>query len=99
RADLWSVANLENSIPNNGSCEPAADFYANRLNACKGEQIAFKNFSWKLSGNNPAYTWAFEDGTTSDLNAENPTVTFNSPGWKNVTLSVDDNGTTNTIVK
>lgn len=99
RSDLWSVQNLENSIPNNASCDPAADFHADRLHACEGEQIAFKNFTWKLSGNNPAYTWEFEDGITSDLSAENPTVTFNNPGWKNVTLTVDDNGTTNTVVK
>lgn len=99
RSNLWSQENLDISIPNNGACEPIADFYANRILVCQGEQVDFKNFSWSLSGNNPSYTWIFQDGVTSDLNAENPSVTFTSPGWKDVTLTVEDNGVTNTIVK
>lgn len=99
RSNLWSQANLDVSIPDNGTCEPLADFHANYLNACEGEQVLFKNFSWRLSGTSQNYTWEFEDGTTSNLNAENPSVTFNSPGWKDVSLTVDDNGITNTIVK
>jgi hypothetical protein len=99
RSNLWSAANLDISIPNNGTCDPIADFHANKLYVCEGEQVAFKNFSWRLSGNNTNYTWAFQDGTTSNLNAEDPTVIFNSTGWKDVTLTLEENGLTDTILK
>lgn len=99
RSNLWSEENLEISIPDNGSCEPEADFYADNLTACEGNPVEFKNFSWKISGSNPTYTWSFEDGSTPDVNSPNPTVTFTSPGWKDVTLTVNDDGMSNTIVK
>ncbi|RYM35447.1 T9SS type A sorting domain-containing protein [Brumimicrobium glaciale] len=99
RSNLWTQENLDISIPSGAICDPIADFHANRLLVCQGDQVQFKNFSWRLSGNNPSYTWSFQDGNASDLNAENPTVTFTSPGWKDVTLTVVDNGVTNTIVK
>ena len=99
RSNLWKQANLDISAPSSLSCEPIADFHANRLLVCQGEQVNFENFSWRLSGTNTSFTWNFQDGITSDLNAENPTVIFTTPGWKDVTLTIVDNGVTNTIVK
>lgn len=99
RDNLWTQENLDISIPENGNCDPIADFYAERILACENEQIQFENFSWSLSSNSPTYQWTFEDGNTADLTAENPLVTFTSSGWKDVTLAIEDNGITDTIVK
>ncbi|WP_107039535.1 M43 family zinc metalloprotease [Brumimicrobium mesophilum] len=99
RSFLWSQENLEISIPDNGVCDPKADFYASRLVACEGDQIQFENFSWGLNSSNPLYSWSFENGTTTDPTAEHPIVTFTSPGWQDVSLTVNDDGIANTIIK
>ena len=99
RSHLWSAENLAISIPPNGVCHPVSDFHANYLTACIGDPVQFKNFTWRLTGNNANYTWTFEDGSVVTSNDENPTVSFTSPGWKDVTLTVEENGLTNTITK
>src|SRR5690554_4132309 len=100
RSNLWSQENLENSIPSNGPCNPVADFHANHLTVCIGEPVQFNNFTWRLDGgNNVTYTWTFEDGSVTNSNDENPSVAFTSSGWKDVTLTVEENGRTHTVTK
>ena len=53
---------------------------------CSGTDIRFKDNS---TGATPtSWAWEFQDGEPATSNASNPTVTFNSPGWKTVTLTV-----------
>lgn len=106
---LWSESNLQNTIPEGIVYDPIADFYVenndtdmdnnnNPLTAV-GQNISFSNTSWRLVGSTSSYSWKFEDASPSTSTDENPTVTFNSPGWKNVTLTVTNNGRTNTVTK
>ena len=102
RSNLWSQTNLDNSIPTGVIYKPVADFNSNRLVACVDEQILINNFSWRFSdtlGNNATYTWEFQDGSVATSTQKNPTLSFTSPGWKTVSLTVNDNGRTNTVTK
>lgn len=99
RSNLWSQTNLDNSVPSNGTCAPIADFHADYITACVSDPIQFTNHSWRLSGNNATYTWTFEDGSVLTSNDDNPMVSFTSAGWKDVTLTIEDNGVSNTISK
>lgn len=106
RFNLWQESNLENSTPDGIIYDPVADFFVDnatnkdRLVACVGDDIKFKNWSWRLSGDDTeTYTWTFEDGSVATSNDKNPTLSFTSPGWKNVSLTVEDNGRTNSITK
>src|SRR5690554_340111 len=99
RSSLWSEQNLLQSIPESGKCDPIADFSSNYTVTYVGEDVKFKNASWRLSGNNAAYTWTFEDGSVSTSNDENPIVSFTSPGWKTVSLTVEDEGRSNTVTE
>src|SRR5690554_3436513 len=82
RDNLWSEANLLASVPDGQVYTPIADFFTNNnsLSACVGENVNFKNWTWRLSGNNnETYTWTFEDGSVETSTDVNPTVSFNSP--------------------
>jgi PKD repeat protein len=61
---------------------PAADFKADSLNIKMGESVNFTD----LSTNFPtSWSWDFEDGT-GNVNEQHPSVTFNDPGCKKITL-------------
>ncbi|HLV41190.1 MAG TPA: M43 family zinc metalloprotease [Brumimicrobium sp.] len=96
RSNLWTAENLALSIPAGGVCDPVADFHANYLTACVGDLVQFKNHSWRLAGNNAVYTWTFEDGSVVTSNDVNPTISFTEAGWKTVSLTVEEDGLTNT---
>lgn len=106
RVNLWQDENLAISIPEGMEYDPDADFYVDyvtnkdRLVALVGDDVKFRNWTDKLSGNNnETYTWTFEDGSVATSNDVNPTVSFTSPGWKTVSLKVEDNGRENTVTK
>lgn len=106
RDNLWSEANLLASVPEGVAYTPIADFfpdytgYKDRLVVCVGDDVRFKNWTWRLSGNNnETYTWTFEDGSVATSTDTNPTVSFTSPGWKTVSLTVEENGVTHTVTK
>lgn len=101
RVTLWSKENLENSVPNGVVFNPVADFFTqnNSIVGYVGTPVNFKNWSWRLTTDSPEYTWEFEDGAVATSNDINPTVSFTSPGWKDVTLTVTDHGRTHTITK
>lgn len=67
-------------------CTPIADFYANRYSSCIGQSI---NFTPSVARATPeTYVWSFEGGEPATSEESNPTVTYNTPGWKSVTLTV-----------
>lgn len=109
RNNLWTATNLSKTIPEGIVYDPVADFYVKNADitaenqnnpfTCIGNAVTFTNASWRLVGTNTTYSWKFEDATPSTSTAENPSVTFNSQGWKDVTLTITNNGRSNTIVK
>ncbi|CAN5406490.1 hypothetical protein BH09BAC1_BH09BAC1_14460 [soil metagenome] len=97
---LWQQGNLvftgtQNSTP--VACSPIADFYATQHMVCEGDAVTFKDASWR--GEITDYTWSFEGGMPATSNDVNPMVTFDTPGWHNVTLTVTATNGSNTITK
>ncbi len=110
RSNLYTEENLQftgTSSLTPVTCIPAADFYvdvngissnvgsgANAMTACAGDPIAFKDASWKAGVT--SWSWSFPGATPSASTDQNPTVTYASPGWYNVTLTVANNAGSDT---
>lgn len=60
----------------------SADFEASATEIFVGDSVAFTN----LSENATSFFWTFEGGTPENSTDENPVVTYNAPGYYNVTL-------------
>lgn len=103
RSSLWTEANLIATGVAPGSeavCGPVADFYAVvgssvtnpavpfTPTTCSGTQVRFVDNSSRAFATE--WSWTFQDATPSTSNVKNPTVNFNSPGWKSVTLTVSN---------
>lgn len=101
RNNLGTAANLAvtGSTPESTVlCAPEADFYAvvgNNLNnpiipfsptTCLGENVRFVDNSSRTLPT--AWYWTFQDGQPATSSDPNPTVSFTSPGWKEVSLTV-----------
>ncbi len=72
-----------------------ADFDASSNEVCVGESI---NFSSTSVGEIESISWEFEGGTPSTSSEENPTITFNSEGNFDVTLTIQSiHGTTDVV--
>lgn len=67
-------------------CAPKADFGMDKTLICQGETVNFTDFTYM--GNPVTYQWTFIDGTPSSSTAKNPTVIFDVPGSKSVSLVV-----------
>lgn len=63
---------------------PYSYFLPSTLNTCAGESIDFQD----ISSNNPsAWQWSFPGGTPAISSAQNPTVTYSTPGTYTATLT------------
>ena len=63
---------------------PVANFTTNDTTITEGQSVTFTD----TSSNNPtSWSWSFPGGTPSTSTAQNPTVTYNSAGTYNVTLT------------
>lgn len=68
---------------------PVANFSANSTTITEGESVSFND----LSTNNPtSWSWAFTGGTPSTSSAQNPMVTYNTPGTYQVKLTATNAG-------
>jgi PKD repeat protein len=66
-----------------------ADFSGTPTTVNEGGSVAFTD----LSTNNPtSWSWTFEGGTPSSSTAQNPTVTYNTAGTYDVTLTATNAG-------
>lgn len=68
-------------------CE--ANFSSNVRTVCAGSSVEFSDLSFHTVVDRD---WDFEGGTPSSSTAENPTITYNTPGVYSVTLNVSDGG-------
>ncbi|MCW5908632.1 MAG: PKD domain-containing protein [Chitinophagales bacterium] len=72
---------------------PTASFTSNNTTTCSGGTISFTSTS---TGNPTSYSWSFPGGTPSSSTSANPTVTYNTAGTYNVSLTVyNANGSNN----
>jgi PKD repeat protein len=89
RKNLIQTANLNLTGVNNNppnTCSPIADFVLNEFMICKGEEVDFSDGSW--NGDPSSWQWNFPGGTPSTASTPNPTVTYNTPGVYDATLTV-----------
>lgn len=79
------------------TCIPIADFNTENRQPCVGDAITFTDFSY----NAPVETrqWIFPGGTPSTSTAQNPVVTFDSPGYKTITLIVGNSTGYDTLIQ
>jgi PKD repeat protein len=73
-----------------------ADFTWNPDPGCQGQEVEFTDQS---SGVISSWSWQFPGGTPAASNQQNPTVTWNTPGVKNVTLTINGVGGSSSLTK
>ena len=101
RNALWNPSNQALTLGDLEApftCEPIADFHAPTTTVCMNTPVLFSNHSWRTAGN-VTYSWEFPTGTPATSSNTNPTVTWDTPGWKIVKLTVTDSQGSNTKVE
>ena len=88
---LTSPANLTATGVNEPDVICEAAFDADKKVVCLGQSVNFSDMSYHGAS---AWDWSFEGGTPSSSAAQNPVVTYNSPGVYEVSLTASD-GTSN----
>ncbi len=92
RNALWNEHNLNLALGDLDVplvCNPIADFHTNINTVCMNVPVQFTNHSWRTAGN-VSYNWEFPESNMPVSSATNPTVSWSTPGWKSVTLTVND---------
>ena len=74
----------------------SAQFQADRTTICAGDQITFDDMSFNVVN---GWTWTFTGGSPASSTAENPSVTYSTPGLYSVTLTATDGSNTDTETK
>jgi PKD repeat protein len=98
RVNLVSAENhIATGINTTVTCAPVADFSANNTFVCTDAQIKFYDESWNAPVD--SWAWTFEGGSPATSTAESPTVTFSTPGYKKVSLTVTNSAGTSEITK
>ena len=99
RSTIWSDSNkvstgIMNPItyPNtNSPAIPVADFAVNNRYICPGGSVKFTDVSWNAPYTDRVWTFPADADLGNFSNTDvAPVVTFNSPGWKEVTLVVSN---------
>lgn len=76
-------------------CVPKAEFKSNKRFVCKGGSVTFTDISWNATVD--SRSWTFEGGNPSTSTSANPTVSFDTEGYKKVTLTVTNSAGSNTF--
>jgi hypothetical protein len=102
RNNLWTPANLAATgtdvLPSSDCAVPIADFGANKKFVCQGSPIIFSDYSFNAAVTNRTWTFPF-DADVITSNAASQSVLFSSPGWKEVTLTVENTNGSSTKTK
>ncbi len=79
-----------------GGLAPVADFVGTPTTVVVGNTVAFTD----LSTNSPtSRSWSFTGGTPNSSTAQNPTITYNTVGTYNVSLTATNGNGSNTATK
>lgn len=81
---------------NTGATAPVADFVGTPTTVVAGNSVAFTD----LSTNSPtSWSWQFPGAATTTSTQQNPTITYNTPGTYNVSLTASNSGGSNSVTK
>ncbi|MFZ1688247.1 MAG: M43 family zinc metalloprotease, partial [Flavobacteriales bacterium] len=89
RSHLWSAENLALTGTDGLTdqlCAPIADMSVDHRYICAGETVSFTDNSG--NGDVTSWSWNFGDGNPATSTDQNPNVTYDTHGWKDVTLTV-----------
>jgi len=96
------ISDLGSNLPNDAigggtpPAPPVADFSANTTTVSEGQSVNFTD----LSTNSPtSWAWTFEAGSPSGSSAQHPTVTYNTAGVYDVTLTATNSAGDDTETK
>lgn len=78
-------------------CTPNAYFYASDKMICQGSNVTFTDRSWGAAVD--SRVWTFEGGSPSTSTAASASVTYDTPGYKKVTLAVTNANGTDELVE
>ncbi|MCX6271748.1 MAG: C10 family peptidase [Bacteroidetes bacterium] len=78
------------------SLAPTAQFTASATTICSETTVQFTDAS---SGNPTSWNWSFPGGTPSSSTLQSPLVIYNVPGQHDVTLSVTNSFSSNSLTK
>ena len=101
--DMWpisSVQTFKNYFQSHGiQAAPCgstltAGFTSDNYTVCQAMQVQFSDAS---TGNPTSWAWTFEGGNPATSTLQNPMVTYNTAGTWNVSLTVSNGTTNNTI--
>lgn len=93
---LTSAANLVATGVNEPDEICQADFQVDKKIVCVGETINFLDASYHGA---TGWQWSFPGGTPASSTAQNPAVTYNTPGTYEVTLTATDGNNQETTTK
>jgi PKD repeat protein len=82
-------SDLYSSVPTS----PVASFTSNNQSICIGQSVQFTNTS---TGQPTSFSWTFTGGSPATSSAQNPTITYNTAGTYNVSLTVSNANGQNT---
>jgi len=80
------------NVISGGYMQPA--FTADQTEICQGDEVQFTDNS---TGNITSWSWEFPGGDPSASSEQNPLVTYENPGSFDVTLTVSDGQTTQSV--
>ena len=88
----WASTNRNNTGTADGfsnSCVPNVEFFLDESLGCEGLEVEFEDNSWGADVDPSwVWSWTFPGGTPSSSNNPNPTITYNSAGTYDVTLTI-----------
>jgi PKD repeat protein len=90
RSNLWTSSNLAATGTDGNVNLCKTDFTVNKTSICVGELLQFTDATYNAA---TGWSWTFQNGTPATSTAQNPQVTFDTPGIYTVTLTATD-GTT-----
>lgn len=82
---------------NQVACVPEADFYTRTPFVCPNTQVQFKANVKRATAT--SWNWTFAGGTPATSTEENPFVSFETPGYHDVTLTAGNDEGENTVTK
>jgi PKD repeat protein len=99
RNNVWTSTNLVETGITLTSALTTADFKSDQSQniVCQGNSLSFTDLSW--NGIPTTYSWTFQGGTPATATSSSPTVTYNTPGTYNVSLTVSNSSSSASATK
>ena len=96
RSNVISASNLIATGADGNPVLCRAEFSASKTTICAGETVDFDDMSFNAVN---GWSWTFAGGSPASSNAQNPSVTYSTPGLYQVSLVATDGSSNDTETK